>query len=169
MLGLPHQAKPKGFEAIRHIVRVQDASRHTWNTITKGWHSIQEHLFQYGLEAPSSKWDTPPRVVEILWDQIQMDKLLVVVDKQRNKAVVLHVATPSHSNIRKEHNKIKKYQGLREKLADEGNSDPCGNWSTSGSDPKRHLKVLATAQTSRTSLVSTVSTITQIVCDSRYQ
>uniref|UniRef100_A0A669BFW3 Seizure related 6 homolog like n=1 Tax=Oreochromis niloticus TaxID=8128 RepID=A0A669BFW3_ORENI len=70
-----------------------------------------------------------PRVVEndqgkILWDfQIQMDKMevsnqpdIVVVDKQRKMAVV-DVAILNHSNIKKkEHEKLEKYQGLREEL-----------------------------------------------------
>uniref|UniRef100_A0A087YQ23 Uncharacterized protein n=1 Tax=Poecilia formosa TaxID=48698 RepID=A0A087YQ23_POEFO len=85
---------------------------------------------EYGLEAPRSKWGTPPKVVEndrakILWDfQIQTDKMvmanqpdIVVVDKQQRKAVVVDVAIPSDYNIRKkEHEKLEKYQGLREEL-----------------------------------------------------
>ncbi|XP_076740510.1 uncharacterized protein LOC143418686 [Maylandia zebra] len=72
----------------------------------------------------------PPRVVEndrakILWDfQIQTDKMvvanqpdIVVVDKQKKTAVVIDVAVPNDSNIRKkEHEKLEKYQGLREEL-----------------------------------------------------
>uniref|UniRef100_A0A087XGF1 Reverse transcriptase zinc-binding domain-containing protein n=2 Tax=Poecilia formosa TaxID=48698 RepID=A0A087XGF1_POEFO len=85
---------------------------------------------EYGLEAPRSKWGTPPKVVEndrakILWDfQIQTDKMvmanqpdIVVVDKEQRKAVVVDVAIPSDHNIRKkEHEKLEKYQGLREEL-----------------------------------------------------
>ncbi|KAL4006508.1 quercetin 2,3-dioxygenase [Sarotherodon galilaeus] len=41
----------------------------------------------------------------------------VVLDKQRKTAIVVDVAIPSDSNIRKkEHEKLKKYQGLREEL-----------------------------------------------------
>ncbi|XP_054913489.1 uncharacterized protein LOC129377515 [Poeciliopsis prolifica] len=85
---------------------------------------------EYGLETPRSKWETPPKVVEnarakILWDfQIQTDKMvmanqpdIVVVDKHQRKAVVVDVAIPSDCNIRKkEHEKLEKYQGLREEL-----------------------------------------------------
>ncbi len=58
---------------------------------------------------------------KILWDfQIQTDKMLVanqmdivVVDRQWKKAAVMDVAIPSDSNIKKkEHEKLKKYQGL---------------------------------------------------------
>ncbi|KAK7922439.1 hypothetical protein WMY93_009341 [Mugilogobius chulae] len=85
---------------------------------------------EYGLETPSSKWETPPKVVEndrakILWDfQIQTDRMvmanqpdIVVVDKEQRRAVVVDVAIPSDGNIRrKEHEKLEKYQGLREEL-----------------------------------------------------
>lgn len=37
---------------------------------------------------------------------------MAVMDKQRKKAVVINVATPSDSNIKeKEHEKLEKYQG----------------------------------------------------------
>ncbi|KAM9816571.1 carbohydrate sulfotransferase 6 isoform X4 [Syngnathus typhle] len=85
---------------------------------------------EYGLEAPSSKWEAPPKVAEngrakILWDfQIQTDKMvmanqpdIVVVDKQQKKAVVVDIAIPSDGNIRKkELEKLEKYQGLKEEL-----------------------------------------------------
>uniref|UniRef100_A0A669EZW7 Reverse transcriptase domain-containing protein n=1 Tax=Oreochromis niloticus TaxID=8128 RepID=A0A669EZW7_ORENI len=85
---------------------------------------------EYNLEVPRSKWETPPRVMEndrakILWDfQMQTDKMvvanqpdIVVVDKQKKTAVVIDVAVPNDSNIRKkEHEKLEKYQGLREEL-----------------------------------------------------
>ncbi len=85
---------------------------------------------EYGLEVPRSKWKTPPKVVEndrakILWDfKIQTDKLvmanqpdIVLIDKQQKKALVIDVAIPSDSNIRKkEHEKLEKYQGLKEEL-----------------------------------------------------
>ncbi|KAF7647953.1 hypothetical protein LDENG_00164190, partial [Lucifuga dentata] len=85
---------------------------------------------KYGLEVPKSKWETPPKVVEngrakVLWEfKFQTDKLLlanqpdmVVVDKEQKKAVVIDVAVPADSNIRKkEHEKIEKYQGLKEEL-----------------------------------------------------
>ncbi|KAF7650224.1 hypothetical protein LDENG_00129190, partial [Lucifuga dentata] len=77
-----------------------------------------------------SKWETPPKVVEngrakVLWDfKFQTDKQLlanqpdmVVVDKQQKRAVVIDVAVPADSNIRKkEHQKIQRYQGLKEEL-----------------------------------------------------
>ncbi|XP_051931065.1 uncharacterized protein LOC127607055 [Hippocampus zosterae] len=85
---------------------------------------------EYGLETPRSKWETPPKVVEndrakILWDfQIQTDKMvmanqpdIVIIDKGQRKAVVVDIAVPSDGNIRKkEHEKLEKYQGLREEL-----------------------------------------------------
>ncbi|XP_051911362.1 uncharacterized protein LOC127593748 [Hippocampus zosterae] len=85
---------------------------------------------EYGLETPRSKWETPPKVVEnnrakILWDfLIQTDKMvmanqpdIVIIDKGQRKAVVVDVAVPSDGNIRKkEHEKLEKYQGLREEL-----------------------------------------------------
>ncbi|TWW73485.1 hypothetical protein D4764_15G0008790 [Takifugu flavidus] len=72
----------------------------------------------------------PPKVLEnkqakILWDfQIQTDKMvvanqpdIVVVDKHRKTVVVIDVAIPSDSNIRKkEHEKLEKYQGLKEEM-----------------------------------------------------
>ena len=85
---------------------------------------------QYGLEVPKSQWAKPQKVVEnnrakVLWDfSIQTDKQLlanqpdiVVVDKERKRAVVIDVAIPADANIRKkEHEKVEKYQGLREQL-----------------------------------------------------
>ena len=85
---------------------------------------------QYGLEVPKSQWAIPQKVVEnnrakVLWDfSIQTDKQLlanqpdiVVVDKERKRAVVIDVAIPADANIRKkEHEKVDKYQGLREQL-----------------------------------------------------
>ena len=39
------------------------------------------------------------------------------MDKQQRKAVVIDIAIPSDSNIRKkEHEKLEKYQGLKEEL-----------------------------------------------------
>lgn len=85
---------------------------------------------EYGLETPGSRWETPPKVVEndrakILWDfQIQTDRMvmanqpdIVVVDKKQSRAVVVDIAIPSDGNIRKkEHEKLEKYQGLKEEL-----------------------------------------------------
>ncbi|KAF7665893.1 hypothetical protein LDENG_00129980 [Lucifuga dentata] len=85
---------------------------------------------EYGLEVPKSKWETPPTVVEngrakVLWDfKFQTDKQLlanqpdmVVVDKEQKRAIVIDVAVPADSNIRKkEHEKIEKYQGPKEEL-----------------------------------------------------
>ena len=84
----------------------------------------------YGLEVPKSKWETPPKAVEndkakVLSDfQIQTDKQVmvnhldfVVVEKLQKKAVVTDVAILSDSNIqKKEHEKLKKYQGLKEEV-----------------------------------------------------
>ncbi|KAF7642863.1 hypothetical protein LDENG_00249420 [Lucifuga dentata] len=42
---------------------------------------------------------------------------MVVFDKKQKRAVVIDVAVPADSNIRKkEHQKIEKYQGLKEEL-----------------------------------------------------
>ena len=85
---------------------------------------------KYGLEVQDQSGQTPPKVIEkdqekILWDfQIKTDKILVanqldivVVDKQEKKAVVVGVAISSDSNIRKEeHEKLKKYQDLKQEL-----------------------------------------------------
>ncbi|XP_078022977.1 uncharacterized protein LOC144462717 [Epinephelus lanceolatus] len=85
---------------------------------------------QYELEVPKSRCDTPPNVVEnyrakILWDfSFQTDKQMlanqpdiVVVEKHQKKAVVVDVAIPADSNIRKkEHKKVEKYQELKEQL-----------------------------------------------------
>ena len=62
---------------------------------------------------------------KILWDfQIQTDRQLLasqpdimVVDKDQKTAVMIDVALPSDSNIRKkECEKLEKYQGLKEEL-----------------------------------------------------
>ncbi|XP_078017068.1 uncharacterized protein LOC144458442 [Epinephelus lanceolatus] len=85
---------------------------------------------QYRLKVPKSQWDTPPKVdennrAEILWDfSFQTDKQLlanlpdiVVVDKYQERAVVVDVAIPANSNIsKKEHEKVEKYQWLKEQL-----------------------------------------------------
>ncbi|TWW65014.1 hypothetical protein D4764_22G0006610 [Takifugu flavidus] len=77
-----------------------------------------------------SRWETPPKVLEnkqvkILWDfQIQTDKMvvanqpdIVVVDKHQKTVVVIDVAIPGDSNIRKKvHEKLEKYQGLKEEI-----------------------------------------------------
>ncbi len=64
-------------------------------------------------------------LVKILWDfQVQTDEMvvanqpnIVIVDKQQKKAVVINVVIPSDSNIKKkEHEKLEKYQGLKEEL-----------------------------------------------------
>ena len=69
---------------------------------------------EYGLEVPILEWKTPPKVVEndwarILWDlQIQTDKLvlanqpdIMLIEKEQRKAVLIDVAIPCDSNIRK--------------------------------------------------------------------
>ena len=62
---------------------------------------------------------------KILWDfSFQTDKQLlanqpdiVVVDKEQKRVVVIDVAIPADANIRKkEHEKVEKYQGLKEEL-----------------------------------------------------
>lgn len=65
-----------------------------------------------GLEFQKSNWDTPPSVVENDWAkmlsdfQIQTDNLLmakqleiVLMDKQRNMAIVIDVVVSNDSNI----------------------------------------------------------------------
>ncbi|TWW59398.1 hypothetical protein D4764_06G0009280 [Takifugu flavidus] len=106
---------------------------------------------EYGLEVPGSRWETPLKVLEnkqakILWDfQIQTDKMvvanqpdIVVVDKHQKTVVVIDVAIPSDSSIRKkEHKKLEKYQGLKEEtenVGHEGNSGPSSDWDTRGSN-----------------------------------
>ena len=85
---------------------------------------------EYGLEDPKLKLVTPPKVVKndrakIIWHfQIQTDKQLivnqtdiVVIDKLQEKAVVLDVAIPGNNKIKKkEHKKLKNYQGLKENM-----------------------------------------------------
>ena len=85
---------------------------------------------QYGIEVPKSQWAAPQKVAEnnrakVLWDfSFQTDKQvlanqpdIVVVDKEQKKAVVIDVAIPADANIRKkEHEKVEKYQGLKEQL-----------------------------------------------------
>ncbi|TWW61030.1 hypothetical protein D4764_05G0011200 [Takifugu flavidus] len=96
---------------------------------------------EYGLEVPGSMWETPPKVLEnkqakILWDfQIKTDKMVVtkqllerikfvirsptvvVIEKHQKTVVVIDVAIPSDSNIRKkEHEKLEKYQELKEEI-----------------------------------------------------
>ncbi len=70
-------------------------------------------------------WDFQIQTDKILWGfQIQTDKMVianqpdtVVMDKQQKTAVVIDVAILSDSYIGKqEHEKIEKYQGLREEL-----------------------------------------------------
>ena len=86
---------------------------------------------EHGLEVPGSRRGTPTKVTEnerikILWDiRIQTDKLvmaiqpdIVVVKKHQRMVVVMDVVIPSKDNIKKkEHEKLMKYQGLKEELA----------------------------------------------------
>lgn len=72
----------------------------------------QKPASKYGLEAPRTKWETPPTVVEN--DQAPVglpdpdpDKMLmanqtdiVVVNKQQKETLVIDVAIPSDANIR---------------------------------------------------------------------
>ncbi|KAF7649567.1 hypothetical protein LDENG_00139430 [Lucifuga dentata] len=64
---------------------------------------------------------------------------MVVIDKEQKRAVVIDVAVPADSNVRKkEHEKIKKYQELKEELERTWklkSKCPSGNWSTWGCDP----------------------------------
>ena len=85
---------------------------------------------EYELETPASRWEVPQRVVEnkrakILWDfPVQTDKHvianrpdIVIIDKEKKTAMIIDVAVPSDCNIKKkEHEKIDKYQGLREEM-----------------------------------------------------
>ena len=85
---------------------------------------------EYELETPASRWEVPQRVVEnkrakILWDfPVQTDKHvianrpdIVIIDKEKKTAIIIDVAVPSDCNImKKEHEKIDKYQGLREEM-----------------------------------------------------
>ena len=58
---------------------------------------------------------------------------IVLSDKQQKKAVVIDVAIPSNSNIRKkEHEKLE----ARGELGSEGNSDSSSDRSTGGCDPQ---------------------------------
>ncbi|XP_024121103.1 uncharacterized protein LOC112142083 [Oryzias melastigma] len=91
---------------------------------------IYRNMYRIWTGNPKVKWETPQKVLEnerakILMDfQIQTDRMvmenqpdIVVVDKEQRKAVVVDVAVPSHGNIKKkEHEKLEKYQGLREEL-----------------------------------------------------
>ena len=68
---------------------------------------VYRNIFpDYRLEIPGSKWVPPPKVVEnnraeIPWNfHIQSD-MMVMVDKQDMKAVVVDVAIQSNSPIRK--------------------------------------------------------------------
>ena len=79
---------------------------------------------EYRLDPPKSRWETPQKVVEnnrtkLQRDfQIQTDRRvlanqpdIVAVDKQRKEAVVMDVAVPSDSSIKKkEYEKLEKYQ-----------------------------------------------------------
>ncbi|TKS67246.1 Multidrug resistance protein 1 [Collichthys lucidus] len=85
---------------------------------------------QYGIEVPKSRWAIPQKVAEnnrakVLWDfSFQTDKQvlanqpdIVVLDKEQKRVVVIDVAIPADANIRKkEHEKLEKYQGLKEQL-----------------------------------------------------
>ena len=111
---------------------------------------------EYGLEVPASRCETSPRVIEneqvkIRWDfQIQTDRLIthhqfdwVVVDKRQRTAVVVDVAIPSEDNVRKkEHEKLKKYQGLKEELENvecEGSSGASCDGGTGSCDTQAGL------------------------------
>ena len=109
---------------------------------------------EYGLKAPGSRRETPPMVtdnerVKILWDfQIQTDKLvmanqpdMVVVDKHQRTEVMVQVAIPGDGNIKKkEHEKLKKYQRLKEDLEKnverEGSSDANSDQDTGSCNPQ---------------------------------
>ncbi|KAF7642936.1 hypothetical protein LDENG_00248050 [Lucifuga dentata] len=109
---------------------------------------------EYGQEVPKSKWETPPKMIEngrakVLWDfKFQTDKQLlanqpdmVVVDKEQKRAVVIDVTVPADSNIRKkEHQKMEKYQGLKEELERtwkvKSKVGPVAHWSARGCDPQ---------------------------------
>ena len=109
---------------------------------------------EYGLEFPGSKWKKPPKLIEkdqakIMRDfQIQTDKMavanqldIVVINKQDKKTVVVDVTIKNDSNIREtEHEKLEKYQGLKEELermcGSKGISGTPGDRSTHGCNPQ---------------------------------
>ena len=81
---------------------------------------------EYEIEPLRSRWETRQKVVKtnrskFLWDsQIQTDRKvlanqpdIVVVDKQKKEAMVIDVAVPRDSNIKKEYEKLEKYQGSK--------------------------------------------------------
>ena len=85
----------------------------------------------YDLETPKNWWEIPAKNVEndkakILWDfHIQTDKQvkanqpdIVIVDKERKESTIIDIAVPNDINIKeKEHEKIEKYQPLKEELS----------------------------------------------------
>ncbi|TWW57300.1 hypothetical protein D4764_07G0000190, partial [Takifugu flavidus] len=93
-----------------HVEEVADGCSRPGSTIpdkTPGTSLFTE----YGLEVPGSRWETPPKVVEnkqakILWDfQIQTNKM--VVANKPDKVL-------QQEKEKKEHEKLEKYQGLKE-------------------------------------------------------
>ena len=108
---------------------MQNAGRKTY---TK-WHNQEAGILyictEYGLDPPKSRWEILRRLWRMtpkpLWDfQIQTDRKLlanqpdiIIVDKQKKELVVIDITVPSDSNIKKkESEKLKKYQGLKDKL-----------------------------------------------------
>lgn len=73
------------------------------------WH----YLLVYGLDPPKTKWEI---LQKILWDSsIQIDNQLDIdaVDKNQKSALVVDI--PRDRNVRRrEFDKLKKYQGLKE-------------------------------------------------------
>ena len=104
---------------------------------------------EYGLDPPKSRWETPQKVVEnnratLLCDfPIQTDSKvlsnqpdMVIIDNQKKEAVVIDIAVPSDSNIKKkEYEKMEKYQGTGEDVKGEGQSGPSNNRSTRSYNP----------------------------------
>ncbi|KAF7642179.1 hypothetical protein LDENG_00262910 [Lucifuga dentata] len=120
-------------ETVQHIVagcKMLDGTAYTERHNQVAGIVYRNICAEYGLEVLKSKWETPPKVVEngrakVLWDfKFQTDKQLldnqpdmVVVDKEQKRTVVIDMAVPADSNIRKkEHEKIEKYQRLKEEL-----------------------------------------------------
>ncbi|KAF7645383.1 hypothetical protein LDENG_00205520, partial [Lucifuga dentata] len=76
---------------------------------------------EFRLEVPKSKWETPPKVIEIdraknLWDlkfQTNMQPKpnqpdMVVVNKEQQRAAVVHAAVPSDATSGRKNTRSKR-------------------------------------------------------------
>lgn len=77
----------------------------------------------YGLEMPNCRWKTSLNRAKVLWDfKFQTEKKLVVnkpdiavAEKEQKNTAVTDVAFSGYSNTtKKEHEKIEKYQRVKE-------------------------------------------------------